>query len=67
MFVIMIGGCPRAVVETEADAQELVNELNREYAHEHFNWIIQSTSITPEKALEMTEFHQYWYKEVPKM
>ena len=67
MFVIMYGDTPRATVEIEADAQELVADLSWEFAHFQFNWIMQSAHSTLERAMDMTEFYQYWYKEVPKI
>lgn len=67
MFVIMYGNSPRAIVETLADAQELVADLSWEFAHLQFNWIMQSALSTPKRAMAMTEFYQYWFKEVPKI
>ena len=67
MFVIMCGDCPKAIVETEADAQELVADLSWEFANLQFNWIMQSAHSTPKRAIDMTEFYQYWYKEVSKI
>ena len=67
MFVIMYSDCPRAIVETEADAQELVIDLSWEFANLQFNWIMQSAHATPKRAMDMTEFYQYWYKEVLKI
>ena len=67
MFVIMYDDCPKAIVETEADAQELVADLSWEFANFQFNWIMQSAHATPKRAMDMTEFYQYWYKEVPKI
>lgn len=67
MFVIMYGDTPRAVVETKADAQELVADLSWEFANLQFNWIMQSAHSTLKRAMDMTEFYQYWYKEVPKI
>ncbi len=67
MFVIMCGDCPKAIVETKADAQELVADLSWEFAHYQFNLIMQSAHATPKRAMDMTEFYQYWYKEVPKI
>lgn len=37
MFVIMYDDTPRAIVETEADAQELVADLSWEFANLQFN------------------------------
>ena len=67
MFVIMYGDTPRAIVETEAEAQELVADLSWEFAHLQFNWIMQSAHATPMRAMDMTEFYQYWYRAVPKI
>ena len=69
MFVIMCGDYPKAIaiVETEADAQELVADLSWEFANLQFNWIMQSAHSTTKRAMDMTEFYQYWYKEVPKI
>lgn len=67
MFVIMYEDCPKAIVETEADALELVVDLNQEFAHEQFNWLMQSSFATIERAMVLTDFYQYWYKEVPKV
>lgn len=67
MFVIMYDDCPKAFVETEADAQELVADLSWEFANLQFNWIMQSAHSTPKIAMGMTEFYQYWYKEVSKI
>lgn len=67
MFVIIYDGCPKAIVETEADAQELVADLNQEFAHEQFNWIMQSSFATIQRAMALTEFNLYKYKKVPKI
>ena len=67
MFIIMFGDYPRAIVETEADAQELVVDLSWEFAHLQFSRIVQSAHSTPKRAMDMTKFNQYWYKEVPKI
>lgn len=67
MFVIMYDNTPMAIVETEAEAQELVADLNWEFAHLHFNRIMQSARCTPERAMGITEFYQYWYRAVPKI
>lgn len=67
MFVIMYGDYPKAIVETEADAQELVVDLNQEFAYEQFNWIMQSAHATLKRAMALTEFNQYWYKKIPKI
>ena len=65
MFVIMIGDCPKAIVETEADAQELVADLDLEYALNNFNRLLLFYSI--ERAMSSVLFDVYWYKEVPKI
>ena len=67
MFVIMCYDAPRAIVETLAEAQELVADLSWEFAYFHFNWIMQSGRCTPKVAMGRTEFCQYWYKEVPNL
>lgn len=67
MFVVMYGDCPKAIVETEIDAQELVADLSWEFANFQFNLFMQSAHSTPKRAMDMTEFYQYWYKEVPKI
>lgn len=67
MFIIMFGDYPKAIVETEADAQELVADLSWEFAYLHFNRIMQSACSTPKRAMDLTKFDQYWYKEVPKI
>lgn len=67
MFIIMYDDTPRAIVETLAEEQELVADLSWEFAYLQFNWIMQSAHSTPKRAMAMTEFYQYWYKEVPKI
>ena len=67
MFVIMCDDSPRAIVETLAEAQELVADLNQEFAYEQFNWIMQSSFSTIQRAMSLTEFNQYWYKNIPKI
>lgn len=52
---------------SKEEAQELVADLSWEFAHLQFNWIMQSAHATPKRAMDMTEFYQYWYKEVPKI
>ena len=56
---------PKTVVETEADAQELVADLNLEYALNNFNRLLMFYSI--EQAMHSILFDVYWYKEVPKI
>lgn len=47
--------------------QELVADLSWETALFQFNWIIQAAHCTPKKAMALTDFYHYWYKEVPKI
>ena len=65
MFVIMIGDCPKVIVETEADAQELVADLDLEYMLDCFNRLLQFYSIERAKSSFITDV--YWYKELPKI
>lgn len=67
MFVIMYDNIPKAIVETLAEAQELVADLSWEFAYFQFSRIMQFAHSTPKIAMNMAEFHQYWYKEVPKI
>lgn len=67
MIVVMYGDVPKAAVETVVEAQELVADLSWEFAYEQFNWIMQSAHATPERAMDLTEFYQYWYEEVPRI
>ena len=65
MFVIMMGDYPKAIVETEADAQELVADLDLEYMLDCFNRLLQFYSIERAKSSFITDV--YWYKELPKL
>lgn len=67
MFVVMAGDFPKAIVDTEADAQELVIDLNWEVAYWSFNWTLRNTGVRSVIAMSLADFCTYWYKEVPKI
>lgn len=64
MYIIMCGDSPKVLVKTEADAQELVADLDIEFTTENFNWIMRVQNITIERALENVSRGIYWYRKV---
>ena len=46
MYVIMAAGCPKILVKSEADAQELVADLNLEFMVDGFNWMMRISTMS---------------------
>lgn len=64
MYVIIAGDNPKIIVATEADAQELVADLDFEFLHNCFNYMMLVSTCSVERALQQLPSGEYWYKKV---
>ena len=67
MYIIMCGDNPKVLVKTEADAQELIMDLNLEFATENFNWMMRVCTYNIPRAMKNVITDLFWYKKVEEI